>query len=284
MARRSFRDAVVIVTGAGGGLGRALALGFAARGARIAALDRDPAGLEGTRAELASRGAQCLGLPCDVTDADACALAVAKTVEHFGSLDVLVANAGMSHRSGFEATNLDVIRRVMEVNFFGAIHCAKAALPHLLASRGLVVAVSSVAGFTPLVARTGYAASKHALHGFFDSLRAELEPRGVHVTLACPSFVATRIGSNALGGDGLPVRHAQVTVGRPMSAGRAAETVIAAAERGRPLVLVGRTARMAWWLSRIAPVLYARLMAQRMREELESGNGPAGAGPDRERK
>ena len=113
---------------------------------------------------------------------------------------------------------------------------------------------------------------------------AELEPRGVHVTLACPSFIATRIGANAIGGDGLPVRHAQVTVGRPMSAARAAETVVAAAERGRPLVLVGRTARMAWWLSRVAPGLYARLMARRMRDELESGDGPAGAGPDREAK
>ena len=175
VAKRSFAGAVVMITGAGGGLGRALALRFAAAGARIAALDRDPAGLDATRSELESRGVECLALTCDVTDAVACSGAVAATVARFGSLDVLVANAGISHRSAFAATGLDVIRRVMEVNFFGAVNCTAAALPQLLASRGLVIAVSSVAGFTPLVARTGYSASKHAMHGFFDSLRAEVE-------------------------------------------------------------------------------------------------------------
>jgi NAD(P)-dependent dehydrogenase (short-subunit alcohol dehydrogenase family) len=278
MAKRSFAGAVVLITGAGGGLGRALALRFAACGAHIVALDRDPAGLEETRAELASRGVECLALACDVTDADACAHSVAATVARFGSLDVLVANAGMSHRSAFADTRLDVIRRVMEVNFFGAVNCTAAALPHLLASRGLVIAVSSVAGFTPLVARTGYSASKHALHGFFDSLRAEVEPRGVGVTLVCPSFIATQIGRNAIGGDGLPVRHAQVTTGRPLSAERAAGLIVTAAERGRRLLLLGGTAHIAWWLSRVAPGLYAQIMARKMRGELESNELPASAG------
>jgi short-subunit dehydrogenase len=167
---------------------------------------------------------------------------------------------------------------VMEVNFFGAVNCTAAALPHLVASHGLVIAVSSVAGFTPLVARTGYSASKHAMHGFFDSLRAELRPRGVGVMLACPSFVATGIGRNAIGGDGQPVRRAQVTVGRPLSAERAAGIIFAAAERGQRLVLVGRTSRLAWCLSRVAPGLYEQIMARRMRGELESGEAPASAG------
>ena len=278
MARRSFKGAVVVITGAGGGLGRALALRFAAGGARIVALDRDPACLDQTRAELESRGVECLALACDVTDAEACERSVATAVARFGSLDVLVANAGMSHRSAFAVTRLDVIRRVMEVNFFGAVNCTAAALPHLVASRGLVIAISSVAGFTPLVARTGYSASKHALHGFFDSLRAEVEPRGVGVTLVCPSFIATDIGHNAIGGDGLPVKHAQVTVGRPLLPERAAVLIVAAAERGRRRVLPGGTARIAWYLSRVAPDLYARIMARRMRGELESSEASASAG------
>ena len=169
MARRSFRGAVVVITGAGGGLGRALALRFGTSGARIVALDHDPAGLDETRAELESGGVECLALACDVTDADACGHSVAATVARFGSREVLVAIAGMSHRSAFSDTRLDVIRRVMEVNFFGAVNCTAPALPHLVASRGLVIAVSSVAGFTPLVARTGYSAGKHALHGFRSS-------------------------------------------------------------------------------------------------------------------
>jgi short-subunit dehydrogenase len=283
MTRRSFSGATVLVTGAGGGLGRATALRFAAAGASIAALDKDAAGLESLRIELEARGAKCLVLPCDITDADACERAVDLALRQFGTLDVLVNNAGMSHRSGFAATDLSVIRRVMEVNFFGAVNCTKAALPHLVARRGLIVAVSSVAGYTPLIARTGYAASKHAMHGFFGSLRTELEPRGVDVMMVCPSFIATRIDRNALGGDGRPVRHAQVTVGQPLTPETAAAEILAGAERGRRQVFVGRTARMAWWLSRLAPRLYERIMARRLRGELESDDGPAGAAPGRER-
>ena len=271
MSRRSFRGATVLVTGAGSGLGRATAHAFAADGANVVAIDRDAAALADLGEEFAARGARHLELGCDVTDAGACARAVEAAVQHFGRLDVLVNNAGMSHRSGFASTGLDVIRRVMEVNFFGAVNCTKAALPHLVASRGLVIAISSVAGYTPLIARTGYSASKHAVHGFFDSLRSELAPQGVDVTVACPSFIATNIGVNAIGGDGRPVRHAQVTTGRPLTAEAAAAALLAGARSGRRLVLIGPTARQAWLLSRLAPGLYERIMARRLRAELESG-------------
>jgi short-subunit dehydrogenase len=190
----------------------------------------------------------------------------------------------MSHRSAFAVTGLDVIHRVMDVNFFGAVNCTKAALPHLIARRGLIIVVSSVAGYTPLVARTGYAASKHALHGFFDSLRTELAPQGVDVMVACPSFIATRIDWNALGGDGEPVRHPQVTVGHPLAPDEAAGQVLAAAQRGQRRLLVGRTAKAAWQLNRFAPRLYEFIMARRLRGELESDGATAGTGTAREKK
>src|SRR5512134_690558 len=130
--RRSFNGATVLVTGAGGGLGRAIAQRFAEEGARVVAFDRDAEGLASLCADLESRNRRCLACPGDVTDPAACEAAVAAAVQRFGSLDVLVNNAGISHRSGFAGTELAVIRRVMDVNFFGSVNCAKAALPYIL--------------------------------------------------------------------------------------------------------------------------------------------------------
>jgi short-subunit dehydrogenase len=268
MARREFRDKVVVVTGAAGGLGKALAARFAARGARVALLDRDGAAAEAAAAGL---GAGALGLQCDVSDAGQCASALARAAAALGPVHVLINNAGISHRSAYAATDPAVIRRVMEVNFFGAVNCTRAALADLVRTRGLIVAISSVAGFSPLIARTGYAASKHALHGFFDSLRTEVAEHGVDVLLVCPAFIATGIERNALGGDGAPVRHAQRVVGARAAPEAVADEIYRAARRGRRLLLHGRTAVLAWWVSRFAPALYARLMARRLRGEMDAG-------------
>ena len=270
MAGSAFAGSTVVVTGAAGGLGRAIALRFAAAGARIAALDRDEAALAELAAHCEAAGIDCLAVPCDVTDARACAAAIAAAAERFGRIDVLVNNAGLSHRSGLAQTAPAVIRKVVEVNFFGAVHCTQAALPHLLASRGLIVVISSVAGFAPLIARTGYAASKHALHGFFDSLRSELAPEGVGVTLVCPSFVDTGIERHALGADGGPARHARTVTGERATPEAVADQVYLAASKRQRLLLVGRTARLAWWVSRIAPAMYERMMAKRLRAELDA--------------
>ena len=269
MTQRDFAGKVVVITGAAGGLGRALAQTFAAAGARVAALDRDAAGAEALAAELRDRGQQAFGIECDVTDAAACDRAIAAVITSFGRVDVLVNNAGISHRSAYRRTDPAVTRRVMEVNFFGAVHCTRAALDALLESRGLIIVISSVAGFAPLIARTGYAAAKHALHGFFESLRTELADEGVGVLMVCPSFIATGIDRNALGGDGQLVRHAQEVVGERARPEVIAAQVLGAARSGKCLLLPGRTAKLAWWVSRLAPRYYARVMARRLRAEMD---------------
>ena len=269
MTQRDFLGKVVVITGAAGGLGRALAISFAGAGACIAALDRDAAGAEALAAGLRSEGRQALGFECDVTDAAACERAMAAVIGAWGRIDVLVNNAGISHRSAYRRTDPAVIRRVMEVNFFGSVHCTRAALDALCASRGLIIVVSSVAGFAPLIARTGYAAAKHALHGFFDSLRTELAEDGVGVLLVCPSFIDTGIDKNALGGDGAPAHHAQQIVGVRALAEDIAAEILHAAQYGKHMLLPGRMAKLAWWVSRIAPRYYARAMARRLRGEME---------------
>lgn len=232
------------------------------------ALDRDAAALERLRHELVTAGCEVLALPCDVTDEQACTAAIAVATARFGRIDAVVNNAGISHRSPFETTATAVLRRVMEVNLFGAIHLTRPTLPALRQSRGLVVAISSVAGYTPLIARTGYAASKHALHGFFESLRTEVAADGIDVMLVCPSFIATGIDRNALGPDGRAVTHAQVVIGQQLQPDAVADRIFRGCERSQRLLLIGRTAWAAWWVSRLAPSLYERIMARKLRGEM----------------
>jgi len=264
MARRDFSGKVVLITGAAGGLGSALCRRFAAQGARIAAVDLDPSRLA---ASVANLPMGTLAIAGNIADPDVCLMAVKKTVAHFGALDALVNNAGITHRSLFRDTDPKVIRHVMEVNFFGAMQLTHAALGHLIASRGTVAAISSVAGYAPLLGRTGYSASKHALHGFFDTLRAELDDAGVGVTLVCPSFIATGIGGAALGGNGGPAASKRITAGGESDPDDIAQRILDAMADGRHLLLPDRTSRMAWWLSKLAPGLYARTMKRRMSPE-----------------
>lgn len=271
---REFRGRVVAISGAAGGLGRALCLRFAAAGARIVALDRDAPALVRLETELRALGAEAIATACDVTNEDECTRALDRAVRSLGALDVLVANAGITHRSAFERTKPEVIRRVMQVNFFGAVHCTHAALPHLVARRGMIVAISSVAGFAPLVARTGYAASKHALHGFFDSLRTEIEPQGVRVLLVCPSFIRTGIEAGALAGDGSPVTHRQSIVGERSTPEAIAQAIFEAATREKRLLLPDTVSRRAWWAMRLAPRYYERRMLRALAAELSAGATP----------
>ncbi len=267
MSRRELAGRVVLITGAAGGLGAALCWRCASAGMRIAAMDLDAARLDAFVAELKAAGVEALAITGDITDPAACQTAVDTTIERFGALDGLVNNAGISARCLLGDTDPAVIRRVMEVNFFGAANLTRAALGDILARRGFIVAVSSVAGFSPLVGRTVYSASKHALHGFFDSLRCEVEGAGVGVTLVCPSFIRTGIGSAATDGSGAPVSSPRVVTGGESAPDEVADRIIEAVIGRRALLLPDATSRKAWWLSRLAPGLYTHLMKGRVGRE-----------------
>ncbi len=260
----SLSGRVVLITGAAGGIGTALAHRFAAAGARIALGDLDPDRLAATAEGLIAGPTATLAIPFDVTDADACRRAADEVAEEWGGIDVLVNNAGITHLSLFRDTDPSVIRRVVDVNLFGAVNMTSAALPSLLESKGRIVTISSVAGIAPLASRTGYSAAKHALHGMFDSLRAELRKTGVSVTIVCPQFVNTAIGDRALGGDGGPPTMPRTTTGKAVEADDVATAIFEATVRRRRLLLYPRDAKVSYLVARLAPALYERMMAKRI--------------------
>ena len=260
-------DKTVVITGAAGGIGAALARRFARDGVRLALLDRDAEGVEAVAADLEEAGSVALPLQCDVTSLEDCRAALRSVTSAFDGVDVLVNNAGITHLGPFCDTRVEVLRRVMEVNFFGSVHCTQVALPSLLERRGQIIVISSVAGIAPLALRTGYAASKHALHGFFESLRAEHARDGLRVMLVCPSFVDTAIGDHALGTDGASVpTGARTGVRHPARPEDVADAIVRAAARDRRLLLVPREAALSYWIARLAPTVYERLMIRRTLE------------------
>ena len=249
-------DSVVAITGASSGIGRAFALHVAARGARVAAFDRSAEGLDALRAELDDED-RLLAVAGDVTDADAATAFIEATVDRFGRLDILLNNAGITHIAPFDETPTERIERVLDVNVMGSIHTTRAAGPHLRASRGQVGVIGSVTSYSPLLYRTAYTASKHAVMGFFSSLRGEWAEHGIHVLIACPSFVRTDLQTHQQ-------RYFTTSSEGALDPAHVARSLATGFERRRRLVLIGATARKAWWASRFFPRLYERIMLRRM--------------------
>jgi len=243
----------VVVTGAAGGIGRAICLEYASTGGRVIGLDVVPAGLD----EL---GGAAQGVVLDVTDA----AAVDRVIGDLGPVDVLIHCAGITSLGPFRGTPLEAVDRVLDVNLRGAIAVTGAALPGLLLTRGRIGVLSSVAGFSPLLYRTAYSASKHGLHGFFESLRVELVGNGVSVTMICPSFVDTGIESRAVHHEP-GEKGTWTTTGKVTSVERLAGAVRKGISRRRRLVLPSATARAAYAVSRFSPQLFDRIMSRRIK-------------------
>jgi short-subunit dehydrogenase len=261
-------DKAAVITGGAGAIGRAIARHLMQRGYRAALLDRDAQALLLARESLLQLGMQPLTIPCDITSDEQCRAAIDEVVSSWGRVDLLFNNAGLTQIGLFEHNVLDAYRRVMDVNFYGSVHMTRACLPHLIASRGAISVTSSVAGFAPLLGRTGYCASKHALHGFFDSLRHELRDKGVGVSIACPAFVDSGFSSKGVAADGGALKEGRSETGTPLSPEEVATAIVEGVLRRKPLVLIGRTAKLAWCASRLAPQWYARQMLRRFEREL----------------
>lgn len=243
---------VTVITGAAGGIGRAMMLRFAEAGQTVVGLDLPGACPPDDPRYLA----------CDITDEAQVNAAIERVLVQHGRIDVLVNNAGLSAVGAFLDHDVSVYRRVMEVNYIGALICTRVALPALKRSRGRIVVTSSVTGFAPTIGRPAYVAAKHAVTGLFTALRYELAPSGVSVTMVHPTFVAGGMGQAA--GTDEAVR---TTTGSEITQDDVARAVVTAVRRGRDLVLVGATAKLAWWGYRISPRGFGLLMNRKLQGE-----------------
>ncbi|MGB0864877.1 MAG: SDR family NAD(P)-dependent oxidoreductase [Granulosicoccaceae bacterium] len=248
---------VVVITGAAGGLGQALCRCFAEQGATVVALDHDPLGLQHLQTRLGDGTLFCSEL--DIRDATAIRLCFARLIEQHGRIDILINNAGITQISAAPELSADTLDQVMAVNFRGAALCAIAAMPALRESGGSHVAISSVAGFAPLSKRSVYCASKHAMNGFFDTLRAEEREHGVHVLVVYPSFIATNPGSLNAKTDIQRPGAADDAID-PMSPDQAAVRIVRAIAARAERLSLGRVAVFSYWIARLSPTLYEYLM------------------------
>jgi short-subunit dehydrogenase len=256
-----FQDKVVWITGASSGIGEALAYLLDEAGARLALSSNEPERLEEVRQRCAGKAVHMV-LPLDLADwagLDAKAEAV---LGRFGRVDILVNNGGISHRSLAKDTSLEVDRKVMDIDYFGHVALTKAVLPSMLQRKsGHIVVTTSLAGLLEVPYRTAYCAAKHALHGFFNTLRVELWEDNIKVTLVCPAQVRTNISYQALAGDGGKYGKMDPLIEAGMSPGACAEAIAEAVVKGRQQVLVGKGKPiLGTYIKRLFPTLFTRLV------------------------
>jgi short-subunit dehydrogenase len=197
-----FSGKVVIVTGASSGIGRATAIEFAKNGCKVVLASRSESKLSVLENEIKAFNGEAISIITDVSKEEDCKMLINATIQTYGKIDVLVNNAGVSMKALFIESDLKVLHRLMDVNFWGTVYCTKYALHHLISSKASLVAVSSIAGFHGLPGRSGYSASKFAIHGFLETIRIENLKKGLHVMIIAPGFTSTEIRKHALLADG----------------------------------------------------------------------------------
>lgn len=265
----AFKDKVAVITGGAGGIGLATARAFAKEGAPVALLDMDESALAAAHEEFTAQNRAVFCRPCNVTSRERVVDCIRAVRDHFGRIDILFNNAGITQRGLFRDTEIEVFKRVMDVNFYGSLYCTKAALPDLVQSKGMIIVNESIAGIAPLLGRTGYAASKHALHGLFTSLRCELRAQGVHVMVVCPGFIRTNLQTRALGADGNIATHEQTRIGKQQTPEQAAAEIVRGASQRKNTLVLTPMGRLGHYIHRLSPVLYEKLMTRQFRKELE---------------
>ncbi|RAU82549.1 SDR family oxidoreductase [Pontibacter arcticus] len=264
------KNKVILITGGSSGIGKACAFAFGRAGAKVAFSGRNMQALEQTSQELTAAGIDNLPIQADVSVQEQCERMVQETIAKYGSMDVLINNAGISMRALFQDVDLDVLKQVMDINFWGTVYTTKYALPYIQNAKGSIIGISSVAGYRGLPARTGYSASKFAMHGFLETLRTELLYSGVHVLLACPGFTASNIRNTALAADGRQQGETPRDEQEMMSAEEVADRILKATIKRKRDLIMTTQGKMAVWVNKLLPGLADKLVYNVMAKEKDS--------------
>ena len=264
------KDKTVIITGGSSGIGRALAYQFGKEGAKILITGRNQQALEDVEACLKSSGIKVLAFQADVSKEDDNKAMAQYAVDQWGGIDILINNAGISMRALFQEVDLEVIRKVMDINFYGALYATKYCLPHIIRSQGSVVGVSSIAGYRGLPGRVGYSASKFALQGFLEVLRTEMLKKGVHVLTACPGFTTSNIRKVALTKDGSTQGESPRDESKEMSAAECALLIYKATRKRKKHLVLTTQGKFVVWMNKFFPGFMDKMVYNALAKEPNS--------------
>ncbi len=261
---------VVIITGASSGIGKALAYEYASKGSKVVLGARNVEKLQQIVEDIRGQGGEAAWCKTDVSDENDCKNLVITAVDTFGGVDILINNAGISMRALFADVRLEVLKQLMDINFWGAVYCTKHALPYLLKAKGSVVGVSSIAGLKGLPARTGYSASKFAMNGFMETLRIENLKTGLHVMMAFPGFTASNIRNTALAADGSMQGESPRDEGKMMSAEEVAQHIYKAVKKRKNRLILTTQGKLTVFLNKFFPDWLDKMVYKHMAKEPDS--------------
>jgi dehydrogenase/reductase SDR family protein 7B len=260
---KDIRNKVAWITGASSGIGEALAYALAKEGCKVILSSNQPEELERVSKNLAQNENQCAVLAFDLSEPSHFKDISDKAISFFGRIDFLFNNGGISQRSFIHETSLEIDRKIMEINYFANIALTKAILPHMIQNKGgHIIVTSSLSGLFGFPLRSAYCASKHALHGFYETLRIEHLQDQIGVTIACPDRVRTGISINALTADGKPHGKMDARQDKGITAEKCAKEMIRAFRKNKIVVLIGGFERISVYLKRFFPVLFYRMIAK----------------------
>lgn len=261
---------VCLITGAGSGIGEAAAYRAAQLGYHVAIMARTESNLLRVKENVKKHGTRCYVYAGDVSKEADCRSFIENSKLEFGRIDILINNAGISMRALFSELDLSVLHTLMDINFWGTVYCTKYALPHILQSNGSIVGISSIAGFKGLPGRTGYSASKFAMHGFLESLRCENLPNSLHVLIACPGYTASNIRNTALNAEGSSQSETPLDESKLMQPEEVAKHLFTAIDKRRFYLVLTLQGKLIVWINKRFPKLADKLAYNAIKKEKDS--------------